>query len=479
MKDRPNLILIDTDQQRADTIRAAGCTWMHTPNLDALSREGILFNNAFCCAATCVSSRAALYSALYPHTTGRWGFGSYPGNILWTHRLNEAGYRCFSIGKTHVTGGRHGFENRIGEWDNKHVTHWADGGGNMPCEWLLDVEKAGLKAPWDRHLTCPTHAEDLASFEWPLPTEFHPDAWMGMKANDWLQSDEVPTQEPFYLHIGFMGPHDPYDAPAEYVNLYDDANIPMPAFDIEERSTMPKELRRSVERMDNGPMSLIGLRESLVTPDRIRRMRKHYFANVSLIDEWIGKIVETLKNRGIWENSVLAFTSDHGDNLYDHSLFFKGVMYDTVMNVPLLVCGPGIRATGLDTNSLVSHMDLAQTLLDYAGAERNDREGISLRPLLEDGTPHPTEFVFAEEGSTTHRPEPAYVAMIRSRTHKYVHFDGGRVGQLFDLQNDPGERQNRWNDPDFREIRREMNETVLDWIMNSQYRQRNLFQASC
>ena len=172
---------------------------MITPHLDRMASEGYMFTNAYSCGATCVSSRAALYSGLYPHNTGVYGFNSYRGVLNWTHRLKEAGYRTVSIGKTHIGGGEHGYDVRLGDMSNKYQPRYNDGNGPQESLWLTELKEAGLEPPYDLHQTDPDFYDKLAAIEWPLPEEWHFDTWLGRKATEWIENDED-TDEPLFMN---------------------------------------------------------------------------------------------------------------------------------------------------------------------------------------------------------------------------------------------------------------------------------------
>ena len=476
---RPNIILIDTDQQRADTIRYGGSDWMITPHLDELAKDGVLFSNAFCAGATCMSSRASFYTGLYPHTTGIVRFQRYTGAQNWTHRLREAGYRTVSIGKTHIAGGRHGYDERIAEQGNKYSPDYKDGDGTVKrrARWVDDLAKAGFEPPLKIHESWPGDFwENLAAIEWPLPEELHPDRWMGDQAVEWI-GDYEPGDEPLFLHIGLLGPHDLYDPPKRYIDLYDDADIPMPEVTEAELAGMPDELHETARRGAE-ITNITGIRKDRATPERIRRMRKHYFANVTLIDETVGRIVQALKDKGLYDDAVIVFTSDHGDHLFDHDLYYKGELYDTIVNIPLIVRAPGVSEPGRRVNDLTCHLDVAQTILACAGVDATDLEGMSLQPVLAEGAPHARRYVYAEEGASALRRAPDMLAMIRSDTHKLVYFSGGRTGQLFDLASDPGETINLWDRPEYAEVRHELTARLLDWLYRSLSRHADCYASA-
>jgi arylsulfatase len=469
---QPNIILITTDQQRADTINAAGADWMITPNLDRLAAEGTLFTNAFCCAATCISSRSVLYTGLYPHTTGVYGFYTYRGRLNWTHRLRDQGYETVSIGKTHIDGGSHGFDQRIADQGNKcSPGYWDDDEKETRLKslWLEELEAAGFKPPVDRHKSDPDYWDKLVAVEWTLPEEWHFDVWMGNKVVEWVDSHES-ADKPLFLHVGFLGPHDLYDPPQRYIDSYEDDSIPMPNVTEEERSGMPDELWAENRRLSTSFGNDTVIHPERATPDRVRKMRKHYFANVTVIDEQVGHIIDALERKGLLENSLLIFTSDHGDNLLDHDLVYKGELYDTIVNIPMIIRDYSSDLHGQVVTSVTSQLDMVQYLLEKAGAEREDLNGISLQPVVEAGRPHSRQYVYAEEGATGLRPEPDLCAMIRSHTAKLIMFVGGSTGQLFDLENDPGETRNLWSEPEAQELKAELTYELLTWLYKDLHR---------
>lgn len=461
----PNIIFISAEQQRSDTIRATGSNWMHTPALDALAGESAVFERCYAPAATCVSSRAAFYTGLYPHNTGIYGFQSSSGRLHWLHRLGEQGYHRVSIGKTHLPAA--GFDESLHEQGNKCSVQVA----GQDCDWIQAVRAAGYEAPWELHETDPAFYDKLAAIVWPLPEELHPDIWMADRALEWI--DAWDGEEPLYLHLGFLSPHDLYDPPQRFLDLYDDDDIPMPQVDDEERVGIPDELFAQHRRLEEAH-GITVLKPSHATPERVRRMRKHYYASVSMIDEKIGQVVAKLRDKGLWDDAIVIFTSDHGDHLFDHDLVYKGELYDTIVRVPLMVRGPGIEPQ-MGRTDLVSHMDVVQTILDVAGASGEGLHGSSLRTALETGAAHSRRYVFAEEGATGLRPEPDLLAMVRDERHKLIYFSGGRTGQLFDLQADPGETRNLWHDAAHAGVRAELTAVLLDWLYRDLHSHRDLF----
>ncbi|MBN1400879.1 MAG: sulfatase-like hydrolase/transferase, partial [Anaerolineae bacterium] len=266
---RPNIIFLSAEQQRGDTLYCLGADWMVTPTLDRFAEGGVVFERAFSCAATCVSSRAAFYTGLYPHTTGILGFYRSSGRLHWLNRLVQSGYHTVSIGKTHLP--QQGFCERIGEQGNKYMRQ--PGPDGLYSEWAQAVMAAGYELPLNLHETDPNWYDNLAAIEWPLPEALHPDIWVTNRTLDWL--DRWEGEQPFYLHVGFLSPHDLYDPPRRYLDLYDDADIPMPQVTDEELAGIPDELWAE-QRTDEGRHGITVVRASHATPERVRRLRKHY-----------------------------------------------------------------------------------------------------------------------------------------------------------------------------------------------------------
>ncbi|MDF1534711.1 MAG: sulfatase-like hydrolase/transferase [Methanosarcinaceae archaeon] len=462
----PNIVFISAEQQRGDTVHYTGADFMITPRMDQLASESVVFDSAFSCASTCIASRAAFYTGLYPHNTGMYCFYRSSGHLHWLNRLSDAGYHCTSIGKTHLP--HMGYEESIAEQGNKYERYNPD----KPSEWQQAVLAAGYKLPLDMHETLPDYYDRLCAVDCPLPEELHPDFFVTQKALEWLDREEL--NEPFYLHIGLLSPHDLYDPPKRFLDMYSDDDIPMPDVSEEELAGIPEELF-AAGKVNEQRHYTTNLRPSHATPERIRRMRKHYFASVTMIDEKIGEILDKLKEKGLYDNSIIIFTSDHGDNLFDHGLFYKGELFDTITHIPLMIKAPDTIEPGTIRSDLVSHLDLAQYILEKAGVPADDLDGISLVPVVENGDTHPRTHVFAEEGASGLRPEPNLIAMMRSKEYKIIHFVGSDNGQLFDLKKDPLEKHNLWNSPEYESLKSQLTHEMLDWLYGNLFKHRDLF----
>ena len=314
----------------------------------------------------------------------------------------------------------------------------------------------------------------MGAFTWDLPPETQSDNFVGGLAQWWLRS--FPQREPLFLQIGFPGPHPPYDPTPEAASEYIDRELPLPRVTQAELDGLPppfQQLRRHNMEVDHD--SVVHIDE----PSRaqLQRLHAYYAANVSMIDAQVGQIMEALDEQGYLENSIVIFTSDHGDCLGDHGQIQKWTMYDIITRVPAIFwSADGRFETGKRIDALCQWMDIGPTVLDLAGVETPDAmQAESLLPALHGRDDAGREFVFAEHppDGVYHGP---YQTMIRSQRYKLVHFLGQDYGQLFDLETDPGELDNRWDDAELADVKRDLLGQLLDWRIQSGHQTKELFR---
>lgn len=469
-QDRPNIIFILTDQQRLDTINALGFDHVDTPNLDRLVNEGVTFTNCHVTAPSCAPSRASLFTGQYPHTTGvlknadRWEHS-------WIEDLNESGYHCANVGKMHTWP----FTTPCG-FHQRYVVENKDRyleGRYFFDEWDKALAARGLvKQQREQYRKFADYEKKLGAFTWDLPEDTHSDMFVGNTAS-WLIKN-YPKTEPLFLQIGFPGPHPPYDPTPEYLERYQDREVPLQEVTAEDLDGQPeayKGMRVHNHEVDHDSVVLD------LNPSEEQRLnqRKHYLANVTMIDHQVGQIMESLEAQGYLENSIVIFTSDHGDCLTDHGHSQKWTMYEQVTRVPLIVWSPSRFEGGRKFDDLVSLFDIGPAILESAGVPvPSTFEAESLLPALK-GDPEwkGRDCVFAEHPRDGNFTTADYMTMVRNQRWKLVHIlgsdalDGGTEGQLFDLENDPSEQTNLWSSPDHDETKRELLETLLEWRVRS------------
>ena len=467
---QPNIILIITDQQRFDTINALGFPYMETPNLDRLVREGVSFDNCFITAPSCAPSRASLFTGYYPHVTGVLQNADL-WRRSWVELLAESGYHCVNIGKMHTFP----YETPLG-FDERYVVENKDRyleGRYYFDEWDKALKARGhVKQQRELYRERPDYCERMGAFEWELPEDLHSDAFVGNFATWWLKN--YPKTEPLFMEIGFPGPHPPYDPVARYAEPYLEKDLQLQEIrqdDLDNQPTPFKQMREHNFRIDHD--SVVHLPSP--TEAQRQRQRAYYLANVTMIDEKVGEILQTLDEEGYLENTIVIFTSDHGDCLTDHGHSQKWTMYDTIMRVPTIIWSPGESQPGRRIDGLCQLMDLGSTVLELAGVTPPETmQAQSLLPALQGDDWSGRDYVFAEHPADGIYEGP-YMTMVRSKRWKLVHFADTDEGQLFDLENDPQEFNNLWDSSQAADQKRELLDVLLNWRVNSGYQTRRLF----
>ena len=471
---RPNIIFIITDQQRYDTINALGFPYMDTPTLDRLVDEGTSFTNCHISAPSYAPSRASLFTGYYPHTTGilknadRWEHS-------WVESLNDAGYYCVNIGKMHSWPmvAPLGFHERyVVENKDRYLEarYFFD-------EWDKALAARGLvKQQREQYRQLPDYNERLGAFEWNLPEDAHPDMFVGDMATWWIDS-KPKTEQPLFLEIGFPGPHPPYDPTPEFAAPYMEKDLPLAEVTQAELDGQPEPFKAM--RVHNSEVDHDSVVHQLEPSHADRqRQRAYYLANVTMIDQKVGEILQSLETKGYLENAVVIFTSDHGDCLTDHGHSQKWTMYDIITKMPLIVWSPGRFEGGVTRNELCQLMDIGPAILELADVEpHHSMEAKSLLPALNGGEWAGREYVFAEHSKDGILQETEFMTMVRSDEWKLVHFLDEPWGQLFDLVNDPGEIHNLWDTPDHADKKQEMLDVLREWRIRSQYHTRDWVEA--
>lgn len=309
--------------------------------------------------------------------------------------------------------------------------------------------------------------EKCCSDIFPLEEKYHVDQFVGRMATRWIRdySDEAP----FYLHIGFVGPHDPFDPPKRFLDMYEGRDVPAPRFDRDGLSAKPPQYKRHMESCLNttdwgrGPGHgswTIDLRDKTV--DDLKRMRRHYYAEITQIDEQIGNILSELERRGILDETLILFTSDHGDNLGDHELMYKWLMTDQAVRVPMVIRLPGMSRAGSVDTDLFSHIDIGPTLLNMLGIEIPARlDGASNLRRLQQGDP--------DDAPDTVYCEDNYILMARSMDRKYIHYAGQEHGELYNMESDPWEETNLYGTEEYDAELAAIRGSLLGWLLQSRY----------
>jgi arylsulfatase len=473
--DRPNIIFIITDQQRFDTIRAAGYDHVDTPNLDRLMKEGVSFDQCHVTAASCAPARASLFTGHYPHTTGilknadTWKRG-------WIAALSEAGYNTVNVGKMHTWP----MQTQMG-FNQRYVVENKDRyleGRYFYDEWDKALRARGLvKQQRELYRRLDDYQERLGAFEWKLDEDMHPDAFVGNLASWWIRN--YPVKQPLFLQIGFPGPHPPYDPIPRYAEPYLERDLgiaPVHQSDLDNQPEPFKTLRQHNCDVDHDSV----VHQLNPSDEQRQRQRAYYLANVTMIDEKIGEIIEALEDSGYLENSVVIFTSDHGDCLTDHGHSQKWTMYDQITRVPQIVWAPGRFPGDRRIEGLCQSMDIGPTILELAGLEvPQPMAARSLLPVLKNDPGSDAclrDVVYAEQARDGNLTDTDFVTMVRTKDWKLVHFLDEPWGQLFDLIADPEEDVNLWDNSDYGDKKRELLAQLREWRVRDGYDNADLWQ---
>jgi arylsulfatase A-like enzyme len=303
----------------------------------------------------------------------------------------------------------------------------------------------------------------LGAFVWDLDIDMHPDHFIGDTACWWLEDRK--NTDPLFLQIGFPGPHPPYDPTPEALAAYADVDVPVPTVTEAELSAQPSAQKTLRDNMTRFNFDSIAWRHNISQADLLR-LRRHYAANVSMIDEQVGRILQTLDARGYLDNALVVFTSDHADALGEHGHIQKWTMYDSVVRVPLIFWSKNLPIQQGTRDELVQMFDIAPTVLEVAGLPvPGDFEARTLWGALQGKAEHqPRDAVYAELARDHIQTGSEFILMRRDRRWKTVIYLDSTDGELYDLEADPQEVHNLWNADDLKAMRDELVAQCHQWL---------------
>ncbi len=461
---RPNIIVVTTDQQRYDTLGVTGNDICRTPNMDAMAEGGTLFTRCYTQNTVCIPARACLHTGRYTHQHGVQYMESEidttpvlpPWETTFMERLQGAGYYTGACGKIHMmqpkgydwtqlTGGKGG------RWRKE----WGEKVGAAPlgqdyARWLEERRPGRYREIYDQRQTADYDDGTLINV---LDEDEYVDWWIADMAIEFLRAQSA--DRPWMLWVGFCGPHGPFDPPRRYAEMYDPNEMPFP-------ETWEMELAGRPEFM-NRPAKQATPEERRLVQTRVA----YYYAMMTLIDDMIGRINEELARLGFADDTITMITSDHGEMLGDWRRWGKGVFLEQVVHLPLIVSLPERRQSGARPgryDGVTETFSVAATALDYAGIDAPpEMAAPSLRPVLEGGEharDHAlTEYVDNNRGRAG--------ALLTTGRYKLGYWGADTIGELYDLQDDPGETVNLWDDPAHASVRRELTEVLMHRLLHS------------
>ena len=416
---RPNILFVMFDQMAALSLPVYGHPVVQAPHLARLAARGTVFENAYCTSPLCSPSRFAMLTSRLPSRIGAYDNATeLPASVpTFLHHLRNAGYRTCLAGKMDFTGADqlHGYEERL-------TTDLSP----SDFGWVPDWEHPDQVQPWFHTLHSVAEAGPC---DHSLSLQYDEDACQ--QAVHWLHAAANRSDgRPFMLTLSIMHPHDPYQGPRRFWDLYRDTEIDAPT----EGKRKAKD-RNAVERR---MWSLYDRDEITISAKQVQRARRAYYAMISYCDDVLGRLLDALDVSGIAGNTIVVVTSDHGDMLGERGLWYKMAFYERAVRVPLLFAGPGIKPRR-QIREAVSHLDLFPTLAGLSGARADGAalDGRDLAPALQGSALKAGEVVGEYMGEGYDAP----VVMIRRGARKFVHSvsDGP---EIYDLASDPQELRN-------------------------------------
>lgn len=519
MAAQPNFLFITTDQQRADHLGCYGNKIVKTPAIDSLAARGMLFENFFVACPICMPNRVAILTGRMPTTNGTRhnGIPLSLDAVTFVSQLRDAGYHTGLVGKAHlqnITGravdqpnifpsrktsqpfsAADAYQNtRTGsDYEAELMPLWRDN-PNRPdpptpyygydvvrfanghsdhvqghyTRWLAerhdnpDSLRGQANALPAEHITAPQ------AWRTAMPEELYPTTYIAETSKAFIEEHIATEKEkPFFLHCSFTDPHHPFTPPGRYFDEYKPADIPLPvSFDHIDKNE-PSLLSQMRSEFDSGQASDNGPWPFCVSAEHTRQITALTYGMVSMIDDAVAGLLQLLKQLDIFDNTIVIFTSDHGDFMGDHGLMLKhGLHYDGVLRVPFIWADPQHPAAKR-TNLHGSSIDISTSVLSRAGVTiNNGNQGIDVISAATKDRPEsiPRAGVLIEEdelGEHLGRREGLRTRSFISNNWRLTLWDGMAGGELFDRNNDPHEMNNLWNDQDYIQKRSAMTEAML------------------
>ena len=470
---KPNILFIMTDQQRWDCLGANGNQIIKTPHLDRFAKQSANFTHCFVQAPVCVPSRASFFTGRYPHShKNRVNYTPLDRReVLMQARLKQAGYVTTSIGKLHYYPPTPQEARRTGfDFVELH-------------DAVPSLDKYSDYIKW-RKENDPQHkryhralAKNIPSGENPyrqaLDIKYSETTWIAQRTKHHIKRLEK-NDKPFFLFCSFWKPHSPFEVPMPFDSMYNDVTIPLPGqLSLEQIGKLPLPLRLLILR---------GRPVYETDRAKLQWMYRSYYGAISHIDSEVGGILQVLEETGQADNTIVVFSSDHGDQLLEHGLMGKNCFFDSSVRVPFMIRFPPTIKPG-QYNELIESIDLLPTLFELAGLpEPYENQGRSLVPLIAESEREykKREAVFSEnvipevitsgklnfqfqKGIGIKNVRHPDAKMVRTRRWKYIYYPEGDA-ELYDLKNDPHEMHNLADHPEQTEVVYEMKDRLLHWL---------------
>jgi len=487
VSEKMNILFIITDQQRADHLSCMGNSILQTPNIDSIANNGVRFKNYFCATPLCMPNRANFFSGSYPnvHGTRSNGINLNPEIPIISEMFQDLGYHTCSIGKLHF--------NFYANSQDRTVTSF-----EAIAKWMgRKLNSTSFPIPYygfEEVLMTAGHGDVIAGhyFEWleknqfseveflrknignifklyyetVIPEELYPTTYIADKSIEFLErfSEGKYEKKNFFLHCSFPDPHHPVCPPGKYKDMYKPDNIKLPSNfsdgeNLLEHPFIGEQLRDK---------RFVHLLPQKVDEETARIFTALTYGSISMIDDSIGRILKTLEKTGLKNNTMVIFTSDHGDYCGDHGLILKGpAHYRSVINMPLIWRIPGLTKSTV-SDSLLCTIDLPKTLLSLLDTRKEIHpevmQGYDITPILTDPTDKIRQQILIEHDEEISKDKVFRLRTLVTENHRLTLYDGyENMGDLFDYENNSAEIDNLWSKE--KELRNRLIEKLLREII--------------
>jgi arylsulfatase len=468
---RPNIIVITCDQLKKDALGCYGNSVIETPNIDIVAENGVRFEQMFVANPLCAPNRAAIATGRYPTVCGMLDNGC----ILPTEEetlmecLRNAGYGTYGIGKMHFKP----------QWtlkipDEEYASRYKGGVGAVnpqPYPWEFpfygfekgyftednrvgpyeDYLKEKGQSAWDDPHSWNYGQHVTVTSAW--SEENHQTTWVADRAIEFINTHD--TLKPLFMWISFIHPHSPFNPPAPYDSMYSPDEMP-PSKKCENEIEGWPELYKEDYFSKEGHHG--GVSYSEFSDYDWKKIKAFYYGMISLIDKQVGKIIDSLAQRGILDKTIIVFTSDHGEMMGDHHMLLKGAHYDSATNVPFIISGYHKTKNGKTNNVLCQSIDIMPTLLELAEVTIPEGvQGKSMLGVLDGNCKKLYDTVFIESSSM--------LRTVRTSYAQLTWHGPGKKGELYDLTSDPNCFCNLWDKPETAELQGEMIERLIECLI--------------
>lgn len=480
---KPNILLITTDQQHWDTIGAFNDE-IDTPNLDRLVEEGTTFKRAYCPNPTCTPSRASIITGKYPSQHGAWAIGTKLSEDEPTlgEALGDNGYQTALIGKAHFQPLKsteeypsleappllqdlaywRTFDEKFYGFDEVELARNHTNESLVGQHYAIWMEEKGC-LNWRDYFSKPTGTMDAdEKYHWRLPEKYHYNTWIAERTKEKLATYKEQA-DPFFLWASFPDPHPPYLVPEPWNKMYDPKQLTLPTLVPGEHDRNPPHFKKTQEKhpdfskYQETPFGNIGFRSHAhVDEKEARENMAVYYGMISMVDKYLGEILNQLDELGLAEDTIVVFTTDHGQLFGQHGLHDKGGFhYEDLLKLPMVVRYPGVVPASQVSNAMQSLVDLAPTFLSFTNTEAGAMKmsGVDQSKVWRGEVEQARDHIVCEYRN---QPNLVHLKTYVNARYKLTVYYNQSYGELFDLQEDPGEIQNLWDDPSSQALKKDL-----------------------